>query len=103
MVETGLSGYWLESLVGFLVWLVANLVYLDRKRSGRRGLRRLLAFWLGIPTTWLTLLFVREGSTLLVEPPPDDEEALLAEVRRDRRLRGGPAPTEPDPHPSEES
>lgn len=91
------SGYLFEALAGFLVWLVANVVYLDMVRGGTRGLRRLVAFWFGAPTTFLTLILVKEGSRFRVEPPPDDEDALLAEIRRDRRLRGGPGP-----HPSEE-
>jgi hypothetical protein len=102
------SSYWLESLVSFVVWLVANVVYLDMKRSGTRGLRRLVAFWLGSPTTWASMIFLPEGSSIQVEPPPDDEEALLAEIRRDRRLRSGPDEEEadrppPPPSPSEDS
>ena len=101
MVQLGSSGYLLEKLVGFLVWAVANGVYLDMKRDGVHGFRRFLAFWLGTPTTWLTLLFVKEGSAARVKPPPDDEEALLARVREDRRLRRGEeeAP-EPTPRPT---
>jgi len=81
------TGVWLEALASFVVWLVANGVYVDMRRTGRRGFRRLLAFWLGTPTTWLTLLAVREGVSPDLETPPDDEEALLAEIRRDRSLR----------------
>jgi len=81
------TGVWLEALAGFVVWLVANTVYLDMRRTGRSGFRRLLAFWLGTPTTWLTLLAVRTGVSPDPETPADDEEALLAEIRRDRRLR----------------
>lgn len=101
-MQLELSGIWLESVVSFIVWLVANVVYLDMKRSGARGIRRFFAFWLGSPTTWITLLFVREGSALRLEPPPDDEEALLAEIRRDRRLRGGDdTPSSPPSAPSD--
>lgn len=98
-----LSAVGARSLVGFLVWLVANVVYLEGKRTGTRGLSRILAFWLGSPTTWLTLLFVRGGDAVPLEPPPDDEEALLEAVRRDRRLRRAAestaAPPDPSPNP----
>lgn len=84
-----MPGYLLETVVGFIVWLLANVVYLDMVRGGRRGFRRLLAFWFGIPTTFLTLVFVRKDVQVRIEPPPDDEDALLAEIRRDRWLRAG--------------
>lgn len=76
-----------KELVGLVVWLVANGVYLASVRKGEKGFRRLLAFWMGIPGTLVTLMAVREGSQPVLEPPPDDEDALLAEVRRARRLR----------------
>ena len=82
-----MPAYLMELVVGFIVWLVANVVYLDMVRTGTRGFRRFLAFWFGTPSTFLTLIFVREGTHRAVEPPPDDEVALLEEVRRDRRRR----------------
>ncbi|MEQ8328839.1 MAG: hypothetical protein RH859_00095 [Longimicrobiales bacterium] len=106
-----MPAYLLETVVGFIVWLIANVVYLDMKRTGTRGFRRFLAFWFGAPSTSLTLLLVRPDSHPRLEPPPDDEEALLAAIRRDRECRVGPARAEdgsegPDspgathPHPS---
>ena len=73
-------------VAGFLVWVVGNVVYSDKRRRGVGGFARLLSFWLGFPGTWLCLFLVEEGSQPALDPPPDDEEALLAEVRRARRL-----------------
>ena len=76
----------LQALVGAIVWTFANLLYVDLKRKGVRSLARVVAFWVGMPTTWLSLIFVRE----LRQPrfrPSEDDEALLAEVRRDRVRR----------------
>jgi hypothetical protein len=82
--------YLLKVLLGALVWVVANVVYVDLKRKGIRGFTRFAAFWTGTPTTWISLFAVKEGSQPVIDPPPDDEgEALLAEIRRDRRLNPG--------------
>ncbi len=82
-----MSDYILEAVIGFIVWSVANVVYLDMVRGGTRGFRRLVAFWMGTPTTILTLLFVRRENRVAFEPPPDDDQQLLEEIRRDRRTR----------------
>ncbi len=74
-----------EQLVGLVVWLVALAVYVDARRRGRHGFTRLVAFWVGFPATWISLLVVREGSQPDIEPPPDDEVALLEEIRRERK------------------
>jgi len=76
-----------RGITGALVWLVANVVYLDKRRRGRRGIARFFAFWLGLPATFITLVVLREGDEDLVRPPADDEDALLREVRQDRALR----------------
>lgn len=77
----------LQALIGAIVWTFANLLYVDLKRKGVGSFARVVAFWLGMPATWISLLVVREGRHPRVRPPPDDEEALLAEIRRDRALR----------------
>lgn len=82
-------GFLIKELVGLLVWLVANWVYLGARRTGTRGLTRFLAFWMGLPGTLAMLFLVREGSQPRLAPPPDDEEGLLAEVRRSRGLSSG--------------
>jgi hypothetical protein len=92
----------IAELAGALVWLVANGVYLDARRKGTRGFVRFLAFWMGLPVTWISLIKVAEGSQPVIEPPPDDEEALLAEVRRDRALRAANAPPPQEPKRIEE-
>ena len=81
------AGLILEATVTAVVWAVSNLVYLDLRRKGIRGFSRFLAFWMGTPTTWVSLFMVPEGSQPGFEPPPDDEVLLLQEVRRDRLLR----------------
>jgi len=82
-------GSLIEELAGLVVWLVANWAYLGARRTGTRGLRRFLAFWMGLPGTLFTLFLVKEGSQPKLAPPPDDEDALLAEVRRSRGLPAG--------------
>lgn len=77
----------IQQLVAAVVWLVANGIYIDARRKGTRGLHRFLAFWMGLPVTWVWLFTVRDGSQPAIAPPPDDEDSLLAEVRRDRALR----------------
>ena len=79
-------GSLVEELAGLVVWLVANWVYLGARRTGTRGLRRLLAFWMGLPGTIFTFALVKEGTQPRLTPPPDDEDALLAEVRRSAGL-----------------
>lgn len=77
----------LQALAGAIVWTFANFLYVDLKRKGVRSFARIVAFWMGMPVTWISLLVVREGRHPRLRPPPDDEDALLAEVRRDRALR----------------
>jgi hypothetical protein len=79
-------GSLVEELAGLVVWLVANWAYLGARRTDTGGLRRLLAFWMGLPGTLFTLFLVKEGSQPRLAPPADDEELLLADVRRARGL-----------------
>lgn len=88
MVDLSSLSSLIQRITGALVWLVANVVYLDKRRRGRRGFARFFAFWLGMPVTVFTLFLVREGDEPLPRPP-DDDDALLREVRRDRALRDG--------------
>jgi hypothetical protein len=90
-----------EEVVAAAVWAVSNLVYFDLRRKGVRGFSRFLAFWMGNPTTWVSLFVVQEGSQPVFEPPPDDEALLLQEVRQDRLLRErseGPRPIDESDH-----
>ena len=85
----------LKALVGAIIWVVANAVYVDLKRKGLHGFTRFVAFWLGTPTTWIWLFALREGVRPTFTPPPDDEgEALLREIRADRVSRSLPAADE---------
>lgn len=76
-----------RALVGAIVWALANLVYYDLKRRGVRNFARFAAFWVGNPTTWITLFVVPDGRQPTFEAAPDDDDALLREIRRDRALR----------------
>ena len=78
-----------EGIVGSIVWVLANALYLDMKRKGRSGFSRIILFWMGTPLTWLWFFLIREGSAPAIEEAPDDAEALLAEIRRERRLSAG--------------
>ncbi len=86
-------GPFLNTLVGAILWALANVVYYDLKRKGVRGFGRFAAFWVGNPATWITFFCVREGRYTTFEPPPDDDGALLAEIRSDRALRAGTVQT----------
>jgi hypothetical protein len=86
-----------EELIGTLVWLAANGLYIDMKRKGRRGFARIVFFWMGTPATWLWLFLVPEGKKPALPPPSDDYDHLLEEIRRERALGAGgedPGPTE---------
>lgn len=89
-----------EAILGFFVLLAANGLYIDMKRKGRRGLGRIILFWMGTPFTWLWFFGVKEGKEPEMIEPPDDADALLAEIRRDRALRGESSPPLP---PGEEA
>ena len=78
----------LQAIITAIVWVVANVVYVDMKRKGLHGFTRFAAFWAGTPTTWITLFAMPEGKQPSFHPPPDaGEDELLEEIRRDRALR----------------
>ncbi len=78
-----------EGIVGAIIWALANGLYIDLKRKGKTGFSRVVLFWMGLPLTWLWLFLVKEGTAPVLEEPPDDAEAILAEIRRERRLNPG--------------
>lgn len=78
----------LRSLIGAIVWTLANVIYVDLRRKGIRGFGRAVAFFAGWPGTLISLFAVREGSVPRLDPPPEDEDRLLREIRVDRELRG---------------
>lgn len=83
----------IELASGGLAWVLANIAYFDLKRRGKRGMLRFLAFWGGLPTTFLMAALLPEGkprSLLAGGESPEEVDALLAEIREDRRLREGP-------------
>lgn len=91
----------LHELIGSLVWLAANGLYIDMRRKGRKGLARIIFFWMGNPATWLWLFLVPEGKKPELPPPSDDFDELLEEIRRDRALspgEGGPPRDLSDPN-----
>jgi hypothetical protein len=80
--------FFLETVIGAIVWTFANVLYVDLRRKGaRKG--RILSFWVGYPGTLISLFVVREGQTPRIEPPEDDEAGLMREIIADRRS-GGP-------------
>ena len=79
----------LQALIAAIVWVVANVVYLDLKRKGIHGFTRFAAFWAGTPTTWITLFAVPDGKLQNIRPRNEEgDEALLEAIRRDREIRG---------------
>ena len=84
--------FFLETVIGAIVWTFANVLYVDLRRKGaRKG--RILSFWVGYPGTLVSLFVVPEGETPRIEPPEDDEARLMREILADRSgdgPRGGP-------------
>jgi len=79
-----------HELIGTLVWLAANGLYIDLRRKGRGGLARIVFFFMGMPATWLWLFVIPGGKRRKeLKPPRDDYAELLAEIRRDRALGAG--------------
>ena len=81
--------FYFREIIVALVWVLANVVYLDLKRKGIQGFTRFAAFWVGQPTTWITFFAVRDGQQPTFHAPDDDDEGglLLDDIRRDRALR----------------
>jgi hypothetical protein len=79
-----------EGIFGSVLWLLANLLYIDLKRKGKPGFSRIVLFWMGLPLTWLWFFLLSEGSAPPLEKPRDDAAELLAEIRREKGLEAGP-------------
>lgn len=83
-----MTDFFLQWLIGAIVWTVVNVLYIDLRRKGtKKG--RLLLFIAGYPATLFSYFLVKEGQAPQIEPPEDDEERLLREIRVDRELRLG--------------
>lgn len=79
----------MEAVVGFILWVLANWVYVDMRRRGERGIKRFLAFWLGWPGTFVGMLSVDEKSQPTIRADDRDLRSLVQDIRRDRILRSG--------------
>ena len=79
----------MEELITGVIWILANLLYIDLKRKGKAGWSRIILFWMGLPLTWLWLFLVKDGSAPELEEVPDDADAILAEIQRDKQLNPG--------------
>ena len=79
----------MEEFITGVIWILANLLYIDLKRKGKAGWSRIIMFWMGLPLTWLWLFLVKDGSAPELEEVPDDADAILAEIQRDKRLHPG--------------
>jgi hypothetical protein len=86
----------LEGIIASIISVLANVLYIDLKRKGKPGFSRFILFWMGTPLTWLWFFIIKEGSAPAIEEAPDDAAALLAEIRRDRRLRPGEEERDPE-------
>jgi hypothetical protein len=84
-------------MVTAFAWFIANWVYLDFRRTGKRGFKRLVAFWMGWPATFVSLLVVRDGSQPRMLADDDGLDDLMAEIRRDRIGRDDDPPALEDP------
>lgn len=85
----------MEFIAVLVLWILANAVYVDMRRRGEKGLKRLVAFWIGWPGTLVGMLSVDEASQPAVRKDDRDLGLLVREIRRDRAVRGLPEPSEP--------
>ena len=83
----------LEGILGAAVWVIANLAYGSMARTGEQGFRRLAAFWLGWPGTFVSYIVVKPTRRMAehqMDPryqkqlELEEERDLLLEIRRDR-------------------
>lgn len=92
----GAEGLMLARILAALVWIIANVVYSSMVRDGQRGFRRLAAFYLGWPGTFVSYLAIQPKRR--VEDPEldtryrtqlefEEDRDLLYEIRRDRARR----------------
>ena len=97
----------LGALLGFAINVIALVSYWGFVRSGAKGFRRFLAFWIGMPLTFFMKLFLRPDPDLVLErklveslPPPEQDvgvpEYVREEVRAIRQRRLGPSAEEGD-------
>lgn len=91
----------LGALLGLAINLIALVSYWGFVRSGAKGFRRFIAFWIGMPLTLFMKLFLRPDPDLVLErrlaeslPAPEQDigvpEYVRQEIRaiRERRLGG---------------
>lgn len=81
----------MESIAALCLWILANAVYVDMRRQGAKGFKRLVAFWIGWPGTLVGMFSVDEASQPPIRSDDRDLRLLVEEVRRDRWERA------PDP------
>lgn len=97
----------LGALLGFAINLIALVSYWGFVRSGAKGFRRFIAFWIGMPLTLFMKLFLRPDPDLVLErrlreslPTPEQDigvpEYVRQEIRAIRERRLGDAGTGDD-------
>lgn len=84
----------MEFIAGLVLWILANAVYVDMRRRSEKGIKRLVAFWIGWPGTLVGLLSVEEGSQPTVRRDDRDLGQLVRQIRRDRAVRHLPGTAE---------
>ena len=76
----------LDGIIGILVWMAANGLYMDMRRKGKRGFARFVLFWMGFPWTLLWRHTIPEGNEPVFVPVSEDVEGMIEMVRRERAL-----------------
>jgi hypothetical protein len=77
-----------EGIAALIMWVLANAVYVDMRRRGERGFKRLCAFWLGWPGTLVGMFSVDEASQPAIRHDDEGLRSLVEDIRRDRIARG---------------
>ena len=88
----------MEPAYGLIISVLAVFVYIDARRKGLGGFRRLAAFWFGFPATFFVMMLVRDGSQPAIRSHDEGITDLVAEIRKDRaaRLHDGAGATDLD-------